>query len=182
LAELAEHLGGHLNRTHTDRGILRWFLENHDIRSMLDVGCGPGGQVELAREWGIDAWGIDGDHTLDRPGDHYIIHDYCVGPSTFDRPVDLVWSCEFVEHVDEQYVPNFVADFARGRWLCMSYAPPGHDGHHHVNCQPEDYWIECLQQHGFRYRSDITAQVRRASTQAKKFMRKRGLVFESTLR
>lgn len=178
MAELAAHLGGHLGRTHVDHGILTWFQKNHGVKTMLDIGCGPGGQVVLAREMGLEAWGIDGDHTIARDHDWWTIHDYTRGPSEFDRTVDLVWSCEFVEHVCAEFVPNFVTDFARGDWLCMSYAPPGYPGHHHVNCQPAEYWIDVMAGAGFRYCADSTKAVRRASTQSKKFMRKRALVFE----
>jgi hypothetical protein len=175
---LPQHLGGHLNRTHTDQGILEYFRDHHAVRSLLDVGCGPGGQVLLAQQLGLEAHGIDGDDQVSRPPGPWHIHDYTQGVSALDLQVDLVWSCEFVEHVYEQFVDNFLRDFDRGQWICMCYAPPGYPGHHHVNCQTHDYWIQRIESRGYRFRDDITAAVRRASTMRKKFMRKRALVFE----
>ena len=35
-------------------------------KRMVDVGCGPGGMVELALSKGLQAAGIDGDFTLQR--------------------------------------------------------------------------------------------------------------------
>ena len=62
--ELEAHLGGHQGKTHTDEGTLRWAISKLGIKSMLDIGCGPGGMVELANKMGVDAHGLDGDYTL----------------------------------------------------------------------------------------------------------------------
>lgn len=177
MTQLPDHLGGHQNKTHCDTGVLEYFIQNYNINSMLDVGCGPGGQVLEAQRLGLTAIGIDGDYTVERPGDSWVIHDYTIGPSPVDNSFDLVWSCEFVEHVYEQYMPNFLQDFARGKWVCMTYAPPGFPGHHHVNCQPEQYWIDAMKELGFSYSEEDTRRVRSISTQKKKFVKKRGLVF-----
>lgn len=175
---LPSHLGGHSGRTHSDSGTLQYFIDTHNIKSMLDVGCGPGGQVMQAIDMGLDAVGIDGDFTIDRLGDHWHIHDYTKGPTALNRQFDLVWSCEFVEHVYEQYMGNFLQDFAKGTWVCMTYAPPGYPGHHHVNCQPAEYWIHALREIGYEYCEQNTQAVRARSNQKKKFIKKRGLVFK----
>lgn len=177
-SNLPNHLGGHLGKTHNDVGVLEYFIKEHNINSMLDVGCGPGGQVTTAIDLGLHAVGIDGDYTVNREGNHWCIHDYTAGPSPLKEKFDLVWSCEFVEHVYEKYMTNFLQDFARGTWLCMTYAPPGFPGHHHVNCQPEEYWIKHIESLGFKYEEQITKTVRALSTQRKKFIKKRGLVFK----
>lgn len=177
MTELPEHLGGHSGQTHNDIGVLEYFKNVHGVKSMLDVGCGPGGQVLSAIDLGISALGIDGDFTIDRPGNHWCIHDYTVGPSPVKETFDLVWSCEFVEHVYEEYMSNFLQDFIRGKWLCITYAPPGHGGYHHVNEQPEEYWISQIENLGFKFNQEVTQQVRSLSTQRKKFIKKRGLVF-----
>ena len=56
--ELEAHLGGHQGKTHTDEGTLRWAIDKLGVQSMLDVGCGPGGMVELANSLGVDAYGV----------------------------------------------------------------------------------------------------------------------------
>jgi len=177
MTDLPQHLGGHQGKTHSDAGALEYFIQNHGVTSMLDVGCGPGGQVLQALDMGLQAQGIDGDFTVDRPGNHWCIHDYTQGPSPLKEQFDLVWSCEFVEHVYEEYMKNFLQDFARGTWVCMTYAPPGYPGHHHVNCQPEQYWIDAMQNIGYAFSAADTKAVRSCSTQKKKFVKKRGLVF-----
>ena len=63
-ASLPEHLGGHMNMVHTDRATLLYLQEKYNINSMVDVGCGPGDMVMIAKDRGINAMGIDGDFTL----------------------------------------------------------------------------------------------------------------------
>jgi SAM-dependent methyltransferase len=175
---LEDHLGGHNNITHVDRGALQWAIDQFGVQSMLDVGCGPGGMVELAESMGLNACGIDGDHTVDRYNNSkFVIHDFTKGPAPINRSYDLCWSVEFVEHVYEQYVPNFAKNMAQCRWMIMSHARPGQTGHHHVNCQPSEYWIESMKDYGFKYDPDLTKDMRKASTAQKKFVKKSGLVF-----
>jgi len=50
MKELPKHLGGHQNKTHLDVGTLEFFKSTFNIKSMLDIGCGPGGMVNLAQE------------------------------------------------------------------------------------------------------------------------------------
>jgi SAM-dependent methyltransferase len=180
---LEDHLGGSLGRTHLDHGALDWLIDQFAPTSYLDIGCGPGGMAELAESKGLQVQGIDGDHTLERYNpDRFLIHDFTKGPVTLEQQYDIGWSCEFVEHVYEEYIPNFMSAFKQCKVLMITYAPPGWPGHHHVNCQPEQYWIDCLQDNGFTYSSDLTGELRAHSTmnthkKKKAFVRNRGLMF-----
>lgn len=182
---LPDHLGGHKNRTHLDHGVLDFMIKNFNVKTMLDIGCGPGGMVSLAREKGIDAYGIDGDFVVDRPGvnnEWVTIHDYQQGPSPFDKNVDMIWSCEFVEHVYEQFIPNYMYDFQRGNFVVMTYSPK--NGYHHVNVKNEQYWIDTFKNYGFQYDANMTRQIKEVSTMnakgkysKKQFVKNNGLCF-----
>lgn len=164
---LPEHLGGHKNITHLDEGAIDHMIKMLNIKSMLDVGCGPGGMVELARSKGLDAYGIDGDFSVDRNQkvqEHITIHDYEKGPSSFDKEVDLVWSVEFLEHVWEKYQDNYMKDFQRGKFVIVTYAPPGTSGHHHVNCNTQEYWISVFKKYGFAYDANMTRMIKEVSS------------------
>jgi len=178
MTQLEAHLGGHDNVTHVDQGALQWACDQWGIKSMIDVGCGPGGQVELATSMGIDAIGIDGDHTVSRFDDtKFVIHDYTKGVAPVSGQWDLCWSVEFVEHVYARYTLNFIKNMMQCRWIIMSHAKPGQTGYHHVNCQHSDYWVSELNKYGFRYDARLSSQMRKSSTAKKKFLRKSGLVF-----
>ena len=137
---LEEHLGGHNGKTHLDEGSLNWFKEL-GFKTFLDVGCGPGGMVQLAEQLGFDSYGIDGDYTLDRYNkDKFLIHDFTKGPAPLNKKFDVCWCAEFVEHVYEEYIPNYVQAMQNCKNLVMTHAVVGQTGYHHVNCQDPPYW------------------------------------------
>jgi len=131
------------------------------IRSVVDVGCGPGYASEWFHERGCDVLGIDGSETAERlfrvPG-RFLRHDYTAAP--LQAASSLAWSCEFVEHVEEKYLANFMATFAGCRTVAMTFAGPGQSGHHHVNCQPADYWVARFAEHGLRFDEPTTMRLR----------------------
>jgi SAM-dependent methyltransferase len=180
--KLQEHLGGHNGKTHIDKGTLEWIKKNYNVKSMIDVGCGPGGMVELANNIGIDAVGIDGDYTLDRyDTSKFIIHDFTSGPAPVSKNYDLAWSVEFVEHVYEKYIPNYVQAMQKAKYLIMTYAPIGHGGYHHVNENTQEYWIDIMSKYNFKYDRRISKEMRKHSTMGEKrkhqFLKQTGLFF-----
>ena len=176
---LPPHLGGHLNKTHTDRDLLTYLIETHGIKSMLDVGCGPGGMVEIGRLRGLDAFGIDGDFTLDyndeiRPFIH--VHDFTTGPAPIDGEFDLCWSVEFLEHVEEQYIPNYMEAFRLCKYV-VATSSVSTRGHNHVNCQPQEYWQKVFSDYGLTFDPDATAMIRKKSSMQKPFMQNTGMFY-----
>jgi|TARA_B110000977_G_scaffold196328_2_gene276467 hypothetical protein len=179
---LPDHLGGHKNRTHLDHGVLEYMIKEYNINSMLDIGCGPGGMVQLAREMNLNAFGIDGDFTIDRKGNYFYIHDYSVNRSNVNQTVDFAWSCEFLEHVDEEYIPNYMPDFQKAKYVVMTFSEK--PGHHHVNLKPAEYWINVFDSYGFTHDKEVTSKIRNASTMnttgkftKKQFVKTNGLFF-----
>lgn len=175
---LAGHLGGHENETHIDDGALEFMIKKFGVKSYLDVGCGPGGMVELAITKGLTALGVDGDFTLERKTPNFLIHDYSTGPAPLgDQTFDMAWSCEFLEHVDEKYIDNFMDSFKHCKRIVCTHAVPGQGGHHHVNEQPADYWLNTFAQRGFLFDMIASNELRHASTMVQKYIRETGLVF-----
>jgi hypothetical protein len=170
------HLGGHEDKTQFDDGALAYLAERFAVRTMVDVGCGPGGMLYAARRRGITAVGVDGDPSIARESPVMIEHDYTRKP-LFLGAFDLGWSVEFLEHVEERFLPNVMATFAGCRVVFVTAAAPGQPGHYHVNCQPSDYWIARFAAAGFRLDEEATAGVRRHSTMWSRFTEQTGLVF-----
>jgi hypothetical protein len=175
------YLGGHNWITHTDAGALEFLKETFDIKTMLDLGCGPGGQLRTALSVGIDAEGVDGDVRVIDENKDVIIHECDYTQNSFEKEVDLVWSTEFVEHVKEEFQPHYMKTFSCGKHVFMTFAPPGKGGNHHVNLKPETYWIETFAKYGLYYDADITNKVRNASTMKREFVRENGLYFKNKL-
>ena len=178
---MANHLGGHYGFTAMVTKTFDFIVEKYNIKSVLDIGCGPGGMVELGLSKGLDVLGVDGDFKIERGDnikDRIMIHDYASGPFIPDW-FDLGWSVEFVEHVDKPFMPNFLETFKRCRYVAMTHALPGQPGHHHVNCMPIEYWIGAMEAIGFTIMVDETNEMRKASTMRERYIRQQGYLFKN---
>jgi len=177
--ELPDHLGGQNGRSWTDDGSLN-IMWNLGCRKMLDVGCGFGGQVKLAESLGWESYGVDGDWTVLPKESNFHLNDYTKGSPTLTYEVDLIWCVEFLEHVEEKYMDNYMSTFqdSKAKYLIVTHAVPGQAGHHHVNCQEKDYWLDAFKRYGFEYDETLTKQIREESTMKKPFVARTGLVFK----
>jgi len=172
-----EHLGGGGKRCHIDEGALKYAKNKFNITSMVDIGCGIGGMLALANKHNISYKGIDGDPELAMPSPNFIVHDF---RNKFDKElnnIDLAWSVEFLEHVEEEYMENYLAVFRKAKYIICTAAPPGKKGWHHVNCQPVKYWINIFEKEGFKFSEKHTKEMKRSSTMKREFMKKTGMVF-----
>jgi hypothetical protein len=177
---LPVHLGGHENMTHIDVGALDLLMQRYDVKSMLDIGCGPGGMVRQAHLKGLDVLGVDGDFTVYRPKmiePMIRIHDFVTGPFLPGRNFDLCWSVEFVEHVEECFMDNFIESMKFCKYVLMTHALPNQPGWHHVNCQTYDYWVDVMEKRGFKFDPTGTIALRAASTMNERYVRLQSLFF-----
>lgn len=156
-----------------------WLVDRFGVGSVLDVGCGEGHAVRyFARRLGVIAHGIDGLELNVRRAVHPIArHDLAAG--AYLMPVDMAWSCEVAEHIDPEHVGHFVDTLANGRLVAMTYAVPGQAGHHHVNCQPEAYWVAQLARRGYRpaQRQDVERARSIATAEGAFYFGRTGLLF-----
>jgi hypothetical protein len=180
-AKAGVYLGGHENVTQFDTGAFDYLVSHFGVRSMLDIGCGLPGMVYYAKSKGIKAVGVDGDPSIGHDFPVIVLHDYVRGPLYLGE-FDLGWSVEFVEHVEEQYIRNFMETFAGCRQVFITAAVPSQPGYHHVNCQLGDYWISRFEAAGFTLDREATDGVRKHSTMLSRFTEHTGLVFGRTER
>jgi SAM-dependent methyltransferase len=141
-----------------------YLVKTYNIKSVLDIGCGRGYSALYFKSLGCNVTGIDGSKQAFEDNvikDTFVHHDYTLGSSSVTGEYDLGWSCEFVEHVEEKYLPNFMQDFQKCNYIAMTFAGVGQAGHHHVNCNTQDYWIKTLKDYGFDYQQEDTETLRR---------------------
>ena len=170
----AKHLGGHAGITHIDAGAAEYIYKTTNPGRLYDIGCGPGGMVQHFLNMGIDCVGVDGDDTIDFCELPVLIHDFTRGPIELE-PASAVWSCEFVEHVEERFMDNYFSAFKVSEMVFMTFSQT--HGHHHVNCQPQEYWVKAFEDRGFAFLPKQTELFRASSTMHRDFVRKSGLVF-----
>lgn len=170
------HLGGHFGGTAMPLRTFDYIVEKYNIKSVVDLGCGPAGMVEYANWKGIYSLGLDGDTTLDHMP--YIkFHDFIDGPMNLDQYFDLAWSTEFLEHVEAKYIPNYMPIFQKAQYVFCSAAYPGQGGHHHVNEQESEYWINKFAEYDFTFLPGDLSDIRKTSND--KLVTRTGLFFKN---
>lgn len=183
--ENKKHLGGYIVGL-TDHGdpnsyateVWDWMC-NNGIKSVIDVGCGEGYSVKYFLQKNMECVGIEGGEIAYNNSpvkQNLILHDYTEGPYKLEKTYDAVWSCEFVEHVEEKYLKNFLETFKCAKKIFMTHAVIGQDGYHHVNCQNSDYWINKITDIGFEYNKNLSLYLR--SITNKMHIKNTLLVFE----
>ena len=169
--------GGCQGITHIDNGALEW-MDSKGCKSLLDVGCGTGGQVQAALDMGWGAFGIDVDDTVH--GDRNIaLIDLCVNPVIFHKPFDLVWSVETAEHIPEEYEDNFIETLtSNSESYIILTASMADSQAAHVNCKPRDYWISRIEKEGFNYSEELYQELLKHSTMKREFIKHTGMIFK----
>ncbi len=130
-----------------------------DVRSIVDVGCGPGSWLAVARHMGVRTLtGVEGEWALDwfgpdraAPGDFDLVlanleDDLCL-PRTFDLAICI----EVIEHLSPARGTSFVADLCRcAPHVLFGAAIPGQRGPNHFNTRWLSHWAACFAAHGYQ--------------------------------
>jgi cyclopropane fatty-acyl-phospholipid synthase-like methyltransferase len=167
------HLGGYI--AGGDPGtwcpsLWSWAIQRFGARSVLDVGCGEGHSAKFFLEKGCEVLGVEGCRpAIEKTAISGKVahHDFTTGPFLPPGPFDLIWSCEFLEHVESCYVPNILATFAyAAKAILLTHAFTHQtDGFHHVNCQPTPYWIRRIEAVGFKCHVSFSLEARTVTLQ-----------------
>lgn len=147
-------------------GLVRSVVEICKPESVLDLGCGAGGALELFLEQGVkNVLGVEYSKmaiSLSSHPDLIVRHDLRK-PLDLGRKFDVVFSYECVEHIAPRHVKVLVENFTRhGDRIVLTAAPPGQGGHGHFNEQPSKYWAELFEAAGFRFDKKITEVLRKS--------------------
>ena len=151
----------------------KWLINELDIRTMIDLGCGEGYTTEFFHNLGVRSVGVEGcevNNPLVKQ------HDFTEGPYEtwrWTRRFDLVWCCEVVEHIEEEFLPNLMETIQGAKYVAMTHAFPGQGGHHHVNCQTGLYWLAQF----YRYGYELDERTEKARELASGHFARSGMLF-----
>lgn len=139
---------------HSAELILSLLFEHYRPRSVVDVGCGIGTWLDVARGMGIqDLAGVEGawlDRSRARVAPEVIRTLDLEQPFDLGRRFELAVSLEVAEHLSEAAAAGFVAALVRhSDVILFSAAIPFQGGAHHVNEQFPDYWEALFAAHGY---------------------------------
>lgn len=186
MSDLPEYLGGQ-NAGTVDLGVAQTLVDI-GYKSLLDIGCGDGFAPLAYAELGLEVVGVDGDWTRLPQDGPFLLHDFTKGLLRLP-PFDVAYSIEFLEHLDERYLPNVAPLFQNCKVAVVTAALPNQPGHHHVNCQPPEYWHDIFRDWGLAFDAYLTDRLKKASTMKKAtgiragkpigFFRRTGMVFKN---
>jgi hypothetical protein len=156
------HLGGSVRGgdpfTHAP-SVWDYCIARFGLTSVMDLGSGAGTAALYFHRRGIQVLAVDGLRQSVQASLHPAMqHDLTRGPVV--TKVDMVHCQEVVEHIDAHYLPHLLDSLSTGRIILMSHAVPGQTGHHHVNCQPSEYWVDQLGRHGCALLAEDSRRVR----------------------
>jgi len=174
--EAPRYAQGSCNIAHRDYGLLRFFWTNENCRSFLDVGCGPGGQVELARAMGYRGIGLEVDPAMYRRADVALI-DCCIKPVTLPSPADLVWSVETAEHIPPECVDAYLDTLTGNARSVIVMTASQIEMPLHVSVHPLDWWQEKMRAKGWSIDQSGQEIIWKHSTMDREFLRETGMIF-----
>jgi 2-polyprenyl-3-methyl-5-hydroxy-6-metoxy-1,4-benzoquinol methylase len=135
------------------RVILSLLFRYYMPQSIIDIGCGAGTWLKVAKELGAKSiLGLDGEYATQQlviPIENFVPHDLS---TKIDRrgEFDLAMSLEVAEHLDKSRADGFVEDLCRlSNVILFSAAIPHQGGTDHRNENWPEYWAEKFQRCGF---------------------------------
>lgn len=134
--------------------VLPVLFEIYKPSSILDVGCGLGNWIEVAKKIsGAEITGVDGDYvnrSLLKIEENEFVEKDLTKPFDLNRKFDLAICLEVAEHLPEASAEGFVKSITNHSDVIMfSAALPGQGGQHHINEQWPSYWQELFNDCGY---------------------------------
>jgi SAM-dependent methyltransferase len=130
------------------------------IQSVLDLGSGLGYASEYFHRKGLRVLAVDGMEENVRDS-IYPTLQLDITKERINCKVDLVHCQEVVEHIGEEYLDQLLDALSTGKIILMTNALPNQGGHHHVNEQSTDYWIQHLRRYDCHLLVEDTHRIRR---------------------
>ncbi|MCS5489022.1 class I SAM-dependent methyltransferase [Algoriphagus limi] len=149
----------HTKETHNEKApdlILPIVFDFFSPNSILDIGCGIGTWLSVAKKLGFrDVKGVDGDYVDRKLLGKYLIDEEFVShdltqPIDLGKKFDLCICLEVAEHLPESAADTLVECLKRhSEIILFSAAIPGQGGQNHLNEQWPVYWAEKFSKHSY---------------------------------
>lgn len=159
----------HTKETHNETGadlILPIVFEFFSPNSILDIGCGIGTWLSVAKKLGIkDLIGVDGEYVDRKLLGKYLLDKEFISydlnqPLDLKRKFDLCLCLEVAEHLPESSSDTLVETLVRhSDTILFSAAIPGQGGQNHINEKKPEFWIEKFLDRGFQVYDPIRSEV-----------------------
>ena len=128
------------------------IVNTYNPKSAIDCGCGIGQVVDALLRRGIDVVGIEGSpacyNHLVCPKDKVMIYDLR-DDIMLDRQYDLCISVEVSEHIESEYVDNYVNNLTQLSDRLFTTICTEAAGWGHYTLMPREWWDEKFAERGY---------------------------------
>lgn len=135
------------------------------IKSVIDIGCGRGAWLAVAKQLGINERivGIDGYFEEENAWieEKYIIRENFSATTEHNYTYDIAICLEFAEHLTAEVGEKLIAYLCKSSSVILFSAsiPFENDNKNHLNEQWLSYWVEKFQRYHFAPLDIIRAQI-----------------------
>jgi len=134
--------------------VLPVLFEIYKPQSILDVGCGLGNWIQVAKNMGVnDIKGVDGAYvnkSLLKINPDEFVEKNLTEPFDLGRKFDLTICLEVAEHLPAASADVLIQTLTNhADVILFSAALPGQGGQNHVNEQWPEYWQKIFLKYGF---------------------------------
>jgi hypothetical protein len=145
------------------KSIIEFILENK-FTTLYDLGCGLGNYVSKIKNKGLIIDGFDGNpYTEDITNGLCKVLDLSQPQEFMQR--DCTISLEVGEHIPKKFEHIYLDNLCKSsKNIIISWAVEGQNGYGHVNCQNNDYIVNCMRLRGYNINNEISQKLRTESS------------------
>jgi len=144
--------------------ILADSLDNRlSFRSVIDVGCAQGLLLEPLYKRGYDVTGVEVSEAVAKYVSQELLQQIKFSDfSEANGKFDLVCCVEVAEHIRPSRSEELVYKLCKlsEKYVYFTAAPPGQDGHGHINCRPHYEWKTLFQKKGYIINDKLTKKLK----------------------
>jgi SAM-dependent methyltransferase len=174
------------NKFKDDYIILANSLDNHlSFSSFIDVGCAQGLLLQPLYERGYNVTGIEVSETVAKYVSLELLQQIKFGDfSEANGSFDLVCCVEVAEHIRPTRSEELVNKLCKlsEEYVYFTAAPPGQDGHGHINCRPHHEWKTLFRRKSYILNSKLTRKLKNDLSGLKKakWLKRNSMIFEKS--
>ena len=133
--------------------VIPYIINKLNPKSIIDLGCGQGIFLQVAKQHGVEVYGVDGEYVeksqLLIDESEFLPFDLS-NSLKIDKKYDIAMSFEVAEHIEKKYADIFVDNLTQlSDIIIFSAAIPNQGGVGHVNEEWPSYWSNKFKDRGY---------------------------------